>query len=100
MATFDKTLVLYLNQQTEVTVLMSTIFDKPNISDFLLQYRKKNHLTRKMFAEIIGIEVHTLWRWENGYSTPSIPSLTRLSDATGETFTTLFHLSRSDKHNM
>ncbi len=74
---------------------MIAIFDSPNLGDFLLQYRKKNHLTRKKFAKIIGVNTSTLWNWEQNYSTPAIRSLVKISDATGESFTTLFHLSKS-----
>ena len=74
---------------------MSTIFDNPNLGDFLLLYRKKKQLTRKKFAEMIGVNTSTLWNWEQNYSTPAIRSLVKISDATGESFTTLFHLSKS-----
>ena len=74
---------------------MSMIFDNSNLGEFLLLYRKKNHLSRKRFAEMIGVNTSTLWNWENNYSVPSVRSLSKLSDATGKSFTALFHLSKS-----
>ena len=76
---------------------MCTISDNVNLGYFLLLYRKKNHLTRKKFAELIGVNTSTLWNWEQNYSTPAIRSLVKISDATGESFTTLFHLSKPHK---
>ena len=73
---------------------MNTIFDNLNLGDFLLLYRKKNHLTRKKFAKMIGVSSSTLWNWEQNYSIPAVRSLSKLSDVTGESFTTLFHLSK------
>ena len=75
---------------------MSTIFDNQTLGGFLLLYREKNHLTRKMLAEKIGVNTHTIWNWEQGYSTPSVRSLNRISDVTGASFTTLFRLTKSN----
>ena len=46
-------------------------------------------------AEIIGVNTSTLWNWEQNYSAPAIRSLVKISEATGESFTTSFHLSKS-----
>lgn len=52
-------------------------------NNWILESRKKLQLTQREFAELIGVSVVTVSRWENGFRTPRIKNLIYVADLLG-----------------
>ena len=48
----------------------------------LSQFLKRSNITREQFAETLGVDRITVWRWETGKAFP-IRHMTKITAATG-----------------
>ena len=56
-----------------------------NYSLEIKNYRKKNELSQRDFAQMIGVKYNTVYRWENGLFEPSNKYKKKLNSILGET---------------
>lgn len=47
------------------------------------RFRRKNLLTQTELAELVGLSVQAVCRWEKGDSTPTVPTLQQLAKIYG-----------------
>jgi transcriptional regulator with XRE-family HTH domain len=46
----------------------------------LVKLRKQRDLTQGVLAKKLGVELNTVWKWENGKITPSVESVKKIAD--------------------
>ena len=51
------------------------------MGEFLRRWRKRAKLSQTTAAELAGVHLSTLWRWENGEVQPRMDEFMRLMDA-------------------
>lgn len=64
--------------------------DDPTRTGTLIRlHREAAGMSQRELGETIEVAETTVWRWENGRVTPSLPALRRLADALGTTIDAL-----------
>lgn len=63
--------------------------DEKRIGENIQNLRRRNNITLKELAEVVGVAYPTLSLYENGKSTPKIATLKKIADALNTTVATL-----------
>lgn len=62
-----------------------------NILKWLKFFRDKSGLSLNKLADLIGVQMNTVWRWESGRATPSAEMVQNLANALGVSETELLN---------
>ena len=59
--------------------MVGLIMERINISEKILNYRRKNKLTQKEFGELLGVSMQAVSKWERVECYPDITFLPELA---------------------
>lgn len=60
-------------------------------------FREKSGLSLNKLADLINVQMNTVWRWESGRATPSAEMVQKLANVLGISETELLNGSQSDE---